>query len=330
MYYKKNCIQKIIIIFIIVVTHLIFNFALLYASRRILFERERIITIEYPDVEEEKTVTKTFPKAEGKVTLQFYAESEEIVRGHNIDLKLVLSWNGNKDLYSIISPNLKLQNLTLQNISKSAITEEQEEGTLQKKIITYRLKGIDIGEGVIESFRCHFYRKGSPSPYTITIPKSILPIVEMRWDIQTSAIVFALVFGGILMIIMIVSRDIAGAKKEPRDEKKSTINIKIDQIREQLDALKPVIAQGDAKTFFIKLSLLLSNYLTKEYSLGAEQNIINDIDVLKDVSRSDKLMLKNVFQLCEKVQFAGYECERGEIEAIYKKVITFIEGKRII
>ena len=146
----------------------------------------------------------------------------------------------------------------------------------------------------------------------------------------TSLIVFALIGCALLTIIIIVLRDIKGYKKKPRNEKMTFYNAKIEQMLEQLNGLKPIIYQGDSRTFFIKVSLILSDYLTKEYSLGSEQNIINEIEANDSISSADKIMLKNVFQLCEKVQFAGYACEREEIEAMLNEIIFFIKGKKVI
>ncbi len=330
MHYKRKKINNIILICTVFFIVFAFFNTLSYASRKILFERERIITIEYPDVKEGKII-KHFPKKEGKVNIQFYAESDTVVRGQIIDVKLVLSWLGSEDLYRIKPSKLKLINLILENVSISTVREEKGEGALYKKIISYSLRGLDAGAGTIESFKCEFYRKGSPSPYVVTIPESVLPIVDIQWDNNTKMIVSALLLGAILILILIVSRDISLPKRKKKVEgKQPDINIKIEQISKKLDELKPVISQGDGKAFFTKLSEILYDYLKEEYSLNDEGNIIDKIQEIDDLSSNNKLMFKNIFELYEKVNFAGYKCERGEIESLLQGVINFIQGKRII
>lgn len=246
--------------------------------------------------------------------------SASIRAGEICRLTLELKWTSDEGDYFFIQPNLELENLTLEETGEANETFDENGQERKRKTFLYKLRAGQAGNGRIRPFRIGYTQPTQgQARYLETQELEIRILHDRRFLLQILLTLFGLaVLAGSAVGLAGWSRSRSKLKKE--------------------HPLEPSLEERYLKNFPLvsqklpEAGKLFRCYLTEKYQLGHLGNTNLDIfGQLEEKMRPDELnVLRKIFDRLDEYRFGNPSRSQTEQQQLYRDMIRFVEGKKII
>ena len=247
-----------------------------------------------------------------KVTL---TPSQKLRKGQPGQLHIKLKWKSSEGDYFFTRPNLELENLAIEEIGESNETLEE----WKEKTFVYTLKAARIGSGKILPFRIGYAQNAQQKTDYLESGGFEIRILDDRqglFRIIFTVLGLTLVIGTIFGLFFL---------RRSRISTKSTTVSEPSVEERYLPSFSGSIQPLEAAKLFRR-------YLREKYNLS--QGGSTSLEILSQLEKKiqpDELKtLKKIFDRLDEYHFGNSTSSQTEHRNLYREMVRFVEGKKII
>lgn len=237
--------------------------------------------------------------------------------GRTCQFMIRLRWRSLEANYLFSQPRFELDNLTVEEIGESNETFQEKGEIWRKKTFLYKLRALRSGKGRIHPFRVSYTdpHKGETDHFEVG---GLEIQISRDRRLLFQAFLIALGFIGITVGGFLIRRNFRKNKQIPVPEA---------SLEERyLQNLTHVSSQISA------FGKLFRSYLAEKYLLpeggGTTPQVLGQLE--KKLRPDEWKTLKKIFDKLDEYRFGNLSRPEAEQEELYRDILRFVEGKKVI
>lgn len=249
--------------------------------------------------------------------------SRKVKIGQMAQLTVDLKWKKDEGEYFFAKPEFSLEGMKIEEVGESNEIFQRGEETWKRKTFRFLLKPLQSGRGRIPPFRIKFSNPAAPDSRGayLEVPPFELKIIPDRSRLFRNAFIAGglLTLGGVLgWLILKRSRKTLKDSEEDRP----SLEERYASFLNNASSSQNVYEGGE----------IFCSYLVEKYNLGTEPITAQEIiaRLQGKMSSEEWRTLKGILESLDELRYAGRKHSAGEGRDIYREMIHFVEGKRVV